>query len=362
MKEHLKKLSQKIADSKTKILTEEATKTAFILPFIASLGYDVFDPCEVIPEFTADMGIKQGEKVDYALVINGKPSVIIECKPCTNTLSITNESQLFRYFATTDSVRFGILTNGITYRFYTDLEKTNKMDTSHFLEINLEQFDRINFTELEKFKKENFNIETIVRTADVLKSLNASQKAILEEMENPSEEFVRVISKKISPGGLFTSTVKEKLTPLVKAAIEMIVNERVKEHLNNALNSTEDKTKEIDETVKTTQITENKNDINTTSEEIEGFHMIRAIGVSITDFSKIVLRDAKTYCAVLFEDNNRKPICRMHFNSSNKRLSFFDTETEEIVPITKIEDLYHYQDRILKVIAKYQTPIQESQK
>ena len=117
MKEALKTLSDRITATLETVCTEEATKNAYVMPFIQMLGYDVFNPLEVVPEFTADVGLKQGEKVDYAIMIGGSPAILIECKDCRNDLSISNAGQLFRYFHTTRA-KFGILTNGIFYRFY----------------------------------------------------------------------------------------------------------------------------------------------------------------------------------------------------------------------------------------------------
>src|SRR5215207_4868836 len=118
-KDFIKQLGDRAAKMKDKILTEEATKNAFIMPFIQMMGYDVFNPLEVVPEFIADIGIKKGEKVDYAIIKDGNPIVLIECKHWSADLNPHN-SQLFRYFHTT-SAKFGILTNGIVYRWYTDL-------------------------------------------------------------------------------------------------------------------------------------------------------------------------------------------------------------------------------------------------
>ena len=134
--ENLLQLSERILSIKPNILTEEATKMSMIIPFFQLLGYDVFNPLEFCPEYTADVGIKKGEKVDYAIIINGDPAILIECKSCTETLD-KHSSQLFRYFGTT-TAKFGILTNGVVYRFYTDLDESNKMDLTPFLEIDMD--------------------------------------------------------------------------------------------------------------------------------------------------------------------------------------------------------------------------------
>ena len=115
--ESLNQVAAKVRDLKEGIETEEATKNAFIMPFIGQvLGYDVFNPTEVVPEFTADVGVKKGEKVDYALVHDGQVQILIECKKIGVPLSLENASQLYRYFAVTNA-RIGVLTNGQVWNF-----------------------------------------------------------------------------------------------------------------------------------------------------------------------------------------------------------------------------------------------------
>lgn len=133
--DQLKQFASRVENLKDQIATEEATKTSLILPFFQLLGYDIFDPTEFVPEFTADVGIKKGEKVDYAIFQNGIPIILIEAKWCGENLD-KHSSQLFRYFGTSKA-KFGILTNGLIYKFFTDLEEPNKMDEKPFMELNL---------------------------------------------------------------------------------------------------------------------------------------------------------------------------------------------------------------------------------
>ncbi|ERN42360.1 hypothetical protein KR51_00009730 [Rubidibacter lacunae KORDI 51-2] len=121
------------------IRTEEATKNALVMPFISALGYDVFDPTEVIPEFTSDIGTKKGEKVDYAIKKDDNIIVLIECKWSGSNLRQEHASQLYRYFSATEA-RFAILTNGIEYEFYSDIDETNKMDARPFFTFNVLAF------------------------------------------------------------------------------------------------------------------------------------------------------------------------------------------------------------------------------
>jgi len=129
----LNSLSEKIRQQTALIKTEEATKSAFVMPFINKvLGYDVFDPTEVIPEFICDVGTKKGEKIDYAIIKNGEIQILIECKKIGEPLNIKHASQLFRYFHVT-TARISILTNGQVYKFLPILMHRIKWMRSHFL-------------------------------------------------------------------------------------------------------------------------------------------------------------------------------------------------------------------------------------
>ena len=139
--ERLAALALKVKNQREAIQTEEATKNAFIMPFISTiLGYDVFNPLEVVPEFTADVGVKKGEKIDYAIMRDGEVQILIECKKSTEALRIEHASQLYRYFAVTNA-RIAVLTNGESYHFYTDLDAPNRMDDKPFLVLDLSDID-----------------------------------------------------------------------------------------------------------------------------------------------------------------------------------------------------------------------------
>lgn len=352
MKDAIKSLADRISKTRQIVLTEEATKNAFIMPFLQIMGYDIFNPFEVVPEFTADMGLKEGEKVDYAIVFDGKPFILIECKACNNELNINNESQLLRYFQAVKA-EFGILTNGVVYKFYTDLVEPNIMDTVPFLTIDLAgDLDKINYSELAKFRKEAFDAENIRRTAENLKNASAIRQTLAQEFSAPSEEFVRMIFKKINPSGVFNANQKEKLTPLVKAALDTFINEKVKANLDAALKTTQD-AQEATEIVHESVIGADTG-IVTTQEEIDAYNIIKAIASELTDPSRVAMRDAKSYCAILFDDNNRKPLARLFFNNLQKlAVVFFDGPQEEKIFITAVTDIFAHKDRILATVKKY---------
>lgn len=196
--EKIKQFSERVSMLKDTISTEEATKMSLIVPVFQILGYDVFNPLEFCPEYTADVGIKKGEKVDYAILEDGQPNILIECKSCSEQLD-KHSSQLFRYFGTTPA-KFGILTNGIIYRFYTDLEESNKMDLVPFLEIDMLSLKESSINEFKKFCKENFDRDKIFSTAEELKYSSLIKGVLSSEFEKPSEEFVRFILANIYDG------------------------------------------------------------------------------------------------------------------------------------------------------------------
>jgi hypothetical protein len=196
-KDQVKQLSDRVAKMKDKILTEEATKNAFIMPFINCLGYDVFNPLEVVPEFVADIGIKKGEKVDYAILKDNNPIILVECKHWSADLDPHN-SQLFRYFHTT-SAKFGILTNGIVFRFYTDLVEPNKMDEKPFFEFRIDDMKEVQIEKLKEFHKSYFNLDSIITTASELKFMSELRNLIVKEISEPTDEFTRHFAKAVYP-------------------------------------------------------------------------------------------------------------------------------------------------------------------
>ncbi|WP_300458870.1 type I restriction endonuclease [Desulfobacula sp.] len=160
--EKISALAEKIPSLINHLETEEATKNALIMPFIAALGYDVFNPKEVVPEFVADHGTKKGEKVDYAIIQENEVIILIECKQAKYNLCDANMSQLFRYFTVTKS-RIAILTNGINYLFFSDLEAPNKMDSRPFLELDMLNLRKNLLAEVKKLGKEKFDLDRMLR-------------------------------------------------------------------------------------------------------------------------------------------------------------------------------------------------------
>lgn len=344
-------LATRIRELKPLIETEEATKTAFIIPFISTvLGYDVTDPREVIPEYTADIGVKKGEKVDFAIKSGDDFRFLIECKKIGEPLSLNHANQLVRYFNVTDT-EFAILTNGEVYQFYAQLDAANRMDEKPFMTLDLGNIDTRIYPHLEMCTRRHFDPETIAANAEELKYISELKKAIAEKFQDPDPEWVKMLSAQVTTRRM-TAANLELFTRLVGTAASQFLKDEANRRLRSAqdfedprpLNS-ESATSEIAENDTEAEVT--KSDIITTEEEIQGHAIVRAIGCSEVPASEITLRDAKSYCAILYQDNNRKPIVRFHFDRKIPRIEIFDEEhNKSAFDLEGIEDIYQHADLI----------------
>lgn len=349
-KDAIKQLSDRVEKLKENILTEEATKNALIMPMLQALGYDVFNPFEVMPEFICDIGTKKGEKIDYAIMSNNEPILLIECKHWTQELTL-HDNQLLRYFHVSPA-KFGLLTNGIVYRFYTDLETQNKMDEKPFLEINLLDLKSHQIDELKKFHKAYFDVDNILSSASELKYTRELKVVINNEFTSPSPEFVKLIAKQIYDG-MITPKILDQFTMLVRKSISGLISDTISERLKTAL-KTESSDNEIEKQDEPINIDGKDAGIITTEEELEGFMIVKAILREVVDINRVFYRDAQTYFAILFDDNNRKPICRLYFNGGKKYIATFDEDKKEIKNyIESLNDIYNYCAQLKETTKRY---------
>ncbi|WP_369978041.1 type I restriction endonuclease [Xanthomonas bundabergensis] len=358
--DQLRLLAARIVSTRAMIQTEEATKNAMVMPLIQILGYNVFDPLEVTPEIVADIGTKKGEKVDYAILRDGKPIILFECKKAGGDLSINHAAQLFRYFHVTEA-RFGVLTNGLLYRFFTDLEQPNKMDEKPFFEFNILDFKERDVDELKKFAKTAFDLDAILTTANELKYTRAIQTRLAEWMAQPSEEFVRLVSSDLIGTRRFTPAVRDQFTFITRRAFEQLVGEKINERLKGAMSPESLSVPDLVQapvaaTAEAAVPPSTAEPQSVTSqEEVEGFHIVRAIVRELVSTKRIVMRDAMSYCAILLDDNNRRPICRLRFNNLEKlKLGLFNqNKEEEIVNIESPDDIYNHAEQIRSMVSSY---------
>jgi hypothetical protein len=343
-KDQIKQLSERVEKLKDSIVTEEATKNALIMPFIQALGYDVFDPTEIVPEFTCDIGTKKGEKIDYAILRDGKPVVLVECKHWQQDLNL-HDNQLLRYFNVANA-KFGILTNGIVYRFYTDLDVSNKMDEKPFLEVNITDVNDSKVEELKKFHKSYFDIDNILNSASELKYTSELKVLLKNEFENPSPEFVKMFARQVYDS-IITAKVLEQFTLLTKKSIAAHINELISDRLKLALKSNE-------ENAKLAQAEDIKGEVDgekitTTVEELEGFMVVKALLRSKISIERISYKDTQSYFAILLDGSVRKTICRLFFGGKKKLISFFDEQKKDFVkhPIETLDDIFGFQEQII---------------
>jgi len=349
-KDQILQLATRAEKMLPQIQTEEATKNALIMPFIQIMGYDVFNPFEVNPEFIADIGIKKGEKVDYAIMKDGEPAILIECKHHLENLDPHN-SQLFRYFHTTKA-KFGLLSNGMVYRFYTDLVEKNKMDTTPFFEFKLSEIKDVEILELKKFHKSYFDVENITNTASELKYLNELKALLTREINAPSENFVAFFTKQVYPGAI-TAKVKEQFTPIVKRTFNQLISDTISDRLKSALN--QEKEKDVQEAIKIEEDPENSlSNIVTTEEEIEGYMIVKSILRQTINHKRITYRDAQSYFAILLDDNNRKTICRLYLNNKKYLVILDDNKKEVKYEIQSVDELFNHADKLIDSVRKFE--------
>lgn len=354
--DQIKALGDKVVKMKDQINTEEATKNAFILPFIQILGYDVFNPTEVIPEFISDIGTKKGEKVDYVILKEGKPIILIECKWWGEDLNAHN-SQVVRYFHVTES-RFAIVTNGINYQFFTDLEEPNKLDKKAFLEFDITDVKERTLTELKKFKKENFEVDSILYCANELKYSTEIRNILALNVADPTEIFVKFFADQVYPGKKVTAKVLEQFKGIVKSTVNNYINDQIHDRIKTVLTHKEPEEKGeklSQQTLNDQPSTEEPKDrIETTVEEIEAFYIMKAILRPYVDINRVFFRDTISYFNILLDDNNRKLICRLWLHKETKYLGYLDeNRKEQKIKINSLNDIYQYTDLIVKSVQFY---------
>lgn len=359
--EQLQALAVKVPKLREHLLTEEATKNALVMPFIGILGYDIFDPTEVLPEFIADVGIKKGEKVDYAIIKDGKIVMLFECKKCGTDLEQAHASQLYRYFSVTDA-RIGVLTDGVAYRFYTDLEAPNKMDAKPFMEFNILDIQEPIVAELKRLTKPSFNMDQMISAAVELKYTREVKRILGEQLASPSDDFVRLFASQLH-NGAFTQKTREKFADITKRGFNQFINERINERLKSAMTGSPGVTLNVSEAAPAGDVAASEepaetNDkegrVITTDNELEGFYIVKAILREVVDPARVVARDQQSYFGVLLDNNNRKPICRLHFNRGQKYIGVFNEDKkEERLPVADLNDIYKHAARLKAVVANY---------
>ena len=332
-------IADMISERKSLVKTEEATKMTFIIPVLKALGYDVYNPSIVVPEYTADVGIKKGEKVDYAIFKDETPFILIEAKNHSENLD-NHDNQLIRYFNAVPSIKFAILTNGIEYRFFTDIEQPNIMDKLPFLVVNLENLRPRDLKDLKRFIYAELNIDDILDIAKEKKYYRSIQDIFKAEINEPSDEFVVFFAKQLTERRM-TSAVLEEFRAYVKKSFKEIINdlayEKISSIKNNLQSLNDDETSTQDE---------GDDEIITTQEELQGFYIVKSILCGVgADLEQIQYKDTKSYFGINFKGMVTKWICRLMFNDNKKSITFPDGTTHKL---KSVDEIYDFKDKIIE--------------
>lgn len=333
----VKELAKRVGELRDYTMTEEATKMAFVVPFIQDvLGYDVLDPREVVPEYTADVGIKKGERVDYCIVMDGEPRILIEAKRIGERLSPAHASQLVRYFAMTD-VDFAILTNGSRYEFYTHTQKENLMDGLPFMVLDMLAVDSDVISMVKMLTKSHFDPRVLRQDAERMIAVQVMRDAIAEEFENPSSEMVKLIAKRTTDR-MMTPRVLEEYTEIFGYVASEYIQSLVDEEIQR---------RQAAELKKNNRVLYNSDKIVTTDEEVLAYNIICAIGSAVVPVDRIVMRDVQSYCSVLYRDDSSRPIVRFYFDRRAPYMTMTGPDgEEERVSVPNPTDIYQYKDAI----------------
>ena len=342
-KDAILQLSDKISKQIDGISTEEATKTAFIMPMISALGYDVFNPFEVMPEMDCDLA-KRGEKIDYAIIKEEQPVILIECKHCKQNLSLHN-TQLARYYVASNA-RFGILTNGIEYRFYADLHKVNVMDEKPFLVVNMLNLSDTDIEQLKKFHKSYFDENEILSSAYELQITIQVKKLLEQNFNQPSDGFTRYFVRALNGGKSSTKQI-EQYRPIIKKSIASVIGDMIADRLTTAIQIGECQS-ETQPSADGIVATDEKRCVTTTKEEFDAYHIIKDILKQYVDESRIRYIDFKNYFAINLDGYYRRWICRLSLENNNKRIGvpINGYGSCEWIKLESIEDIRKYQDKL----------------
>lgn len=356
--DQIKQFAKRVENLRENIQTEEATKTSIILPFLQLMGFDIFNPNEVVPEYTADVGIKKGEKVDYAILTDGEPVILIEAKSINEKLE-KHDSQLFRYFGTSKA-KFAILTNGIEFKFYTDLEQPNRMDESPFMSIDILNLKDNQIAELKKFHKSNFSIDEVLNIASELKYTTEIKRLFNEQLNNPNDEFVRLFLNDIY-SGVKTQNVIDKFRPIVKKSLNQYLSETMNDKIKTALdveiseNAQVSETDENGEQEGTEEKESSNHKIVTTQEELEAYFIVKNILKDVVENpADITFKDTESYMGVLYKNNTWKWICRFILTSNQKTMIIPDENKKNVkISLADLYEIETHAEDLKKVVERY---------
>ena len=363
LKDDLERLvSQSASIGEQSLKTEEGTKQALVLPFVQALGYNVFNTDEVTPEYTADVGARQGWKVDYAIMRGPEdPIILIECKKESESL-VPHQAQLGRYFPHVKA-RIGILTNGWVWQFFSDLDEPNKMDATPFLEIDIRVLKNRDFTELERFTKHSFDLDTIHSAATDMRQVSSVKEYLKQMYLQPDNDFVRCVALACNypREGNLTQIKIAEFSEYVKRAFHGFVAEQINDawqsvmERHNAVEGNDLPTDETDLTGGSAGVETNRRggSIITTAEEQEAYELVKAAISNVVTPERVTINDTVYYCGVILDGDSRKTVCRFRFGPRVKNLCLGDMRNETLHRLDSITDISNYADQLRSAAERY---------
>jgi predicted type IV restriction endonuclease len=305
---------------------EAQTKKFMIDPFFMLLNFRHED---LIPEYDADFGDRVSNKVDYAIKLNKKDIIIIECKKLTSKLTDKEAGQLSGYFQNAKNSRIAILTNGKEYRFYSDVALANTMDSKPFFVFDVESYSDNDIEGLLDFDARIINVNDIITKAQESVFIEDFENTFFKEMTSPSPEFLKLMHKRM----IFkTKFNEERMTELMNSSLFKSLTEKI------ILHETKTNSKSAG--------------IITTDEEIQAYHTIRTLLIQNKKIpnDRITYRDQKGTFNIMVDDNQKKTICQLKFTDSSKKITIGMND----YPLDSIDDILKFKnelnDRTLSLI------------
>jgi len=267
---------------------------------------------------------------------------------------VKHSGQLFQYFAATPA-KFGILTNGITYHFYTDLNEPNKMDTDPFLVFDLLDINENIVPELKRFAKKTLDIRGAFNAAAELKNMSKIKELLDALRHEPPDSFVKYVMSEIYDG-MRTQKAIDEFRPIIKRGFNQYINDAIGETLKNAMRGQSESNRasvELSPDEEVDKQTE-ADDSPMSIEEMEAFSIVKSLLRDMIDVDRLTWQHTNEYMVILFDNNIRKRICRFWFNKAQKYITTPDENKKPVKhDISSLNDIYKYAEYIREVCGRY---------
>jgi hypothetical protein len=317
----LKKLLDnfKLNDAIELCTNEAQTRKFLIEPFFMMLNYE---STNLIPEYNADFGDRISQKIDYAILLNKKDTILVEAKKYNSKLTDKEAGQLNGYFGNTKNSKIAILTNGIEYRFYSDVVQPNIIDSKPFFIFNLNSYTENDIESLLRFDKRYIKVIDIVKSAQEIVFIESFETAFFNELAAPSKDLMKIIHKNMTFTSKFNEETISKMISLVNSSfLKCMYDKKVKlESLSNSQG------------------------VITTEQEIQAYHTIRTLLIQNKKIPKerIGFKDFKGFFNISIDDSSKKVICKLTFNNSGMKLTIDTNEYN----LDHIDDVMKYKNEL----------------